>query len=891
MPQTGKNSNNLSVLEANVFSLASRLNRREDLLSCFMVSLLAWKTLRRPLLQGIGMRRLGRASYGLALLLVWFLTAQPAAAEPKLDVSLDPATISLGDSTVLSMSFEDCSPPGTPNLPQMANIEIGGQSSQQSFSLVNGSMTRKTTYSVELHPTRDGNFTIPSLVFTVDGGVRLRSRPITLRVMKGNVPQPSGAPEIAFVKIVPSANVIYLGQILPVEVQCYCQDNVGNIQLPQFTSDNFIIGDLPNPRQRPGRVQVGNTVYNLFSFHTSATAIKTGVLPLGPATWSLAVLSGQRDFFGRATESHQASFTSDAPEIRVLPVPTNGAPPGFTGALGDFTLSQYDAGPTSVGVGDPVTLKIRIAGHGAFDTVTLPTNNEAEWREFKMYPPTAKLDTSDPMQIEGSKYFEQVISPQNAQIKEIPAFVFSFFDPTRNAFRTLTHPAIPLNVHATAATPQPTVISTGPAQDGQEQGGEIVHIKPMLGEVRSSSLPLIEKTGFLALQGLPPLAWACALFWRRQKEKLANNPRLRRQRRLAELVREGLAALARSAAANDADKFYATVLDLLQEQLGERLDLPAPAITEAVLDDLPQNSLRPETLALLRELFHACNQYRYTPDHTSREMAGLIPKVKAALQDLRAMPAAPAKTNFAQGAALLILLLSVMTLRAEPAPQAFNQANRLYEEGKYTQAAAAYENILQTGAVSPALYFNLGNAWLKAGQIGRAVRAYRQAEALAPRDPDIRANLQIARNQASANHPALPGTRWTRWVGRLTLNEWTVSASLVAALFFFGLTAREISPALKKSGAGLIVVLGLAFLVLASCLGLAVNQRLLEKSSVVIVPEAVARRGPLPESQSAFTLHDGAELLVLGTDGDWLQVSDGAKHIGWLAQKDAALIP
>src|ERR1019366_8646518 len=102
--------------------------------------------------------------------------------------------------------------------------------------------------------------------------------------------------------------------------------------------------------------------------------------------------------------------------------------------------------------------------------------------------------------------------------------------------------------------------------------------------------------------------------------------------------------------------------------LGERLDLPAPAITEAVLDDLPQKNLRPETPALLHELFHACNQYRYTPERTSREMASLIPKVKAALQDLRAMPATPAKASLPQGASIFLLLLSAITLRAEPAP-------------------------------------------------------------------------------------------------------------------------------------------------------------------------------------------------------------------------------
>jgi len=86
-------------------------------------------------------------------------------------------------------------------------------------------------------------------------------------------------------------------------------------------------------------------------------------------------------------------------------------------------------------------------------------------------------------------------------------------------------------------------------------------------------------------------------------------------------------------------------------------------------------------------------------------------------------------------------------------------------------------------------------------------------------------------------------------------------------------------------------LLGCACLGLGVCLGVAADQRLIEKSAVVIVSEAVARRGPLPESQSVFTVHDGAELLVLGNNGDWLQVGDAANHIGWLAQKEVAFVP
>ncbi len=115
------------------------------------------------------------------------------------------------------------------------------------------------------------------------------------------------------------------------------------------------------------------------------------------------------------------------------------------------------------------------------------------------------------------------------------------------------------------------------------------------------------------MQAVPPLAWIAVLVWRRQKESLANNPRLRRRRHVARVVEQGLADLARQAAAGDYEPFYAGVFRLLQEQLGERLDLPASAITEAALEDLPRHGLDADTQKLLHELFHACNQYRYTP--------------------------------------------------------------------------------------------------------------------------------------------------------------------------------------------------------------------------------------------------------------------------------------
>jgi hypothetical protein len=150
--------------------------------------------------------------------------------------------------------------------------------------------------------------------------------------------------------------------------------------------------------------------------------------------------------------------------------------------------------------------------------------------------------------------------------------------------------------------------------------------------------PLVQQPWFLALQAVPVLAWLSAAGWRRRTELLANNPRLRRRRQVAQVIRHGLLELRQLASANKSDDFFATLVRLLQEQLGERLDLPASAITEAVIEERLRPRGVPEaTLASLHELFQTCNLARYAPIKTSQELAAIIPRLEAVLRDLQAV--------------------------------------------------------------------------------------------------------------------------------------------------------------------------------------------------------------------------------------------------------------
>ena len=142
------------------------------------------------------------------------------------------------------------------------------------------------------------------------------------------------------------------------------------------------------------------------------------------------------------------------------------------------------------------------------------------------------------------------------------------------------------------------------------------------------------------MQSLPVLAFLAAFIWRKRVDNLANNPRLRRRRAVAQLVASGMDDLKKYAAANQPDEFFATLFRLLQEQLGERLDCPASAITENVVDE--HALLRGAPAALrdaLREQFQLCNQARYAPVRGTSELNSVARQFEKLINELQELKA------------------------------------------------------------------------------------------------------------------------------------------------------------------------------------------------------------------------------------------------------------
>ena len=578
------------------------------------------------------------------MMLLW--AGAVASAAPSLTAKLDRQVVPVGESVTLSLTFNDVTPSGPPQLPPMQNLRVTPNISQsQQVSIVNGAQTFSFTYNYVLIAAQPGDVTIPAISGT-GGGRTLTSVPLQLKIVPAAAAAAAAnamATNLAFLRLVVPKTEVYLGEPFAVEVHLYYRQAEQPQHFPNLKTDGFSVSPWPQPTRT--QTQVGGAGYNVFVFRISATAARAGKLELGPATTGINLLipSGRRqrsifDFMDSGYERRPTTLTSESVEIIVLPLPKTDIPEGFAGAIGNFRM-RVTAGPTNVAVGDPVTVRAQITGRGAFDALTLPA--QQDWRDFTTYPPTAKFEASDDLGLEGTKFFEQVVIPQNPEIKSLPPFRFSFFNPDQRKYVTMVGPTIPLVVRpgANSGAPLPSLTNATDRTAPSPTEDDLIHIRPRM-ELAAAVPLLLLRPWFLALQAAPPLLWLALLFHRRRVEKLANNPRLRRQRELAIRIREGLKDLRAQAEGRRSEEFFATLFRLLQEQVGERLDLPASAITEAVIDERLKNRGLPDaTLQSLHELFQLCNAARYARAQSSQELAALVPKLESVLRELQGLKA------------------------------------------------------------------------------------------------------------------------------------------------------------------------------------------------------------------------------------------------------------
>lgn len=245
---------------------------------------------------------------------------------------------------------------------------------------------------------------------------------------------------------------------------------------------------------------------------------------------------------------------------------------------------------------------------------------------------------------------------------------------------------------------------------------------------------------------------------------------------------------------------------------------------------------------------------------------------------------------------LAALLLLAGGLRAQEADVNFTSANEHYRAGRYPEAVHVYEQILSNGYESPALYYNLGNAFYKSGNIPAAILNYERAARLAPGDEDILHNLALANVRIVDKIDPIPRLFLLDWweglLGLASASGWGVAAivALWTAAFLLAAFRLARGPLAQRlllvSGIGALLFSLLGF----TAGGIQGERETSESSAILFAASAAVKSAPEAQSTDLFVIHEGVKVDLLDSVGGWRKIRLADGKVGWLPMADLRVI-
>jgi tetratricopeptide (TPR) repeat protein len=234
------------------------------------------------------------------------------------------------------------------------------------------------------------------------------------------------------------------------------------------------------------------------------------------------------------------------------------------------------------------------------------------------------------------------------------------------------------------------------------------------------------------------------------------------------------------------------------------------------------------------------------------------------------------------GAAISLVIASSIFAQSD---SEFAKANQDYAQGKFKEAISGYETLVRSGHWTATLFYNLGNAYFRGGDFGRAILNYERALALERHHPEATANLQIARDEARAleMQPSWP----ERYLQFASMNQYSIAA---AVAFWVGLFCVVKLIFARRRSAATIALLIFSLLVFVIAI-LAIYQLDFRSNAralaIVTGKDVQARLATADTANSVLALPPGSEVKILSTRGDWVYAALPNNLRGWIPAKSA----
>lgn len=577
----------------------------------------------------------GRSGF-LVLGVLLVLVPPTVRAAVNISASVDRTQVALEESLTYSLEITgDVKSLPDPVLPALADFDVYSSGRTQSYNWVNGQESSSVTVNYIMVPKKTGPLTIGPASLTIDGHV-YRTNPITITVSS---PTPSPPPtqqqqdrtvpdqtagdrrHRLYVEAELDRDTIYVNQCATLSFRFYRGERLyasPEYRPPSLT--DFWKEDLP-PNRKFYRT-INNVRYDVTEIKTALFPISAGEKTIDAFTLTAMVADdrrrSQRDPFGMFNDDFFSIFRQGKPltlstqpsQLAVLPLPSAGRPPEFSGLVGSFDITtQYDN--TTVAVNEPITAKVTISGRGNIKSITEPSVVAPD--DFRLYNAGSEENISKAgYKVSGSKTFEEVFVPRRAGTYELPGFNLTYFDPDQRQYISRHTPPVSITV-----TPGEGEFSIPPrAADAEDIGylaKDIRFLKSLDGPLERARTVSSHVLLWL-FQIVPVIGFGIVMIARRRRDHLESDVAYRRARYARKSAKKKLANIRKLAAAADAPGFYSAVADVLADYFGDRFNCSGKGLTRVnISTTFEQAGLNTGLTEEFISILDRCDQARFAP--------------------------------------------------------------------------------------------------------------------------------------------------------------------------------------------------------------------------------------------------------------------------------------
>ena len=546
---------------------------------------------------------------------------------------------------------------------------VGGPftSSSSSFSMVNGSMshTVRCTYTFALQAYQEGTFHVGSATLTVKGK-KVSSEPFDIKVIPddGSHAAPSGGgsssgqgqsqqntsdPQVSgkdlFIRVIPSKKSAYVGEQVVLTYKLYTKVPVSSLSVERMPSyAGFWTKDITD--NNGGSLRQTSEYINGIEY-TAAEIQKivvvpqrSGTLPIDPMIIECIAQirtesNRQRSmdpfeaffndpFFNRNIANVRKELTSQTLNLEVKSLPENGKPASFAGAVGNFNFkSEIDK--TELSTNEAFTLTLTVSGTGNVELLQMPTPVFPP--DFEVYDPKITMNVNNNANgLSGTKKAEYLVIPRRAGSFTVPAVEFSYFDPSKGTYQTLSSQPYEIKVEKGKGGDEGS--SGGIYASNQEGikylGSDIRHIMTGNAHLKPMHTVFFGSAAYFVVLLVLLVLFVILLFVLKKREQLSQDTAANRNRKADKVARGRLKSAAQFLKAKDQDKFYVEMSQALWGYIADKLGIERSKLSmDTVNETMKAKNVPDELTQQFIDTLNSCEFARFAPGSAEAKMDDL----------------------------------------------------------------------------------------------------------------------------------------------------------------------------------------------------------------------------------------------------------------------------